>query len=179
MFKSILIFNILIFVTSYSLSAQSAHLKIKNDTIKFENFYIVENEKKILDRGNYILARKFIEYYDSKWKLLERYSTDSSGLPTGLYQTYHPNGNLKEEYFCIRNRIVGLYIEYHSNGKLKTIGNYNYFQCYSEIIRIDSTWTEYTENGVLEKQNSTYNSTKIGKWEHYSFNGDLIKEEDY
>lgn len=107
------------------------------------------------------------------------------GLQVGLWQVYYGSGKIHEEWSFgiiedkdgVYSCVTGAYNEYYANGGLKVRGYYT-------AVRSRVSDTEIVEDPVSgEKKNqvvykSVYSPRKVGLWEYYDEQGELIKKED-
>lgn len=67
--------------------------------------------------------------------------TYRDGFEEGICREWHPNGELKREWFAGRGRATGKIEEWHAGGKIRSVGVYEF----SAEIRYD----EWDESGNL------------------------------
>lgn len=111
------------------------------------------------------------------------------GKKEGLWESFHIDGSINGKGLYINNKRDGIWEYYFPNGGLSEKYNYKngikineekYYK--SGIISskqkyLNGSWEEkqYHENGKLSaKGNNEYGSSKIGIWEYYDANGQLI-----
>ena len=87
---------------------------------------------------------------------------------------YYSSGTIKEVFIYRKGFIVGTAKTYYPSGKLKSTTPYT--RPKNTIYGIVS---HFYENGQVEKKGKQYKNKKIGVWEYFDENSNLIKKETY
>jgi len=90
--------------------------------------------------GGNALHKDYIKYYRSN-QLAEQ-GKYNYGLKTGVWKTWHTNGQVDTKEQWYDGFLQGEYMEYNSNGKLITKGKYN------NNLKV-GTWVNYTTNDTI------------------------------
>jgi len=175
-----------LFILSLILSANSFALLASDTVNKVDNtgnkqgYWIVYNK-----------VKKLPAYADDA-KVEEGNYADSK--KTGVWKTFFPNGNLKNEITFTNNRPSGYAKMYHENGKLmeegvwqnnRWVGEFkSYYENGQEFMDFNYTSTGkrqgeqiyYYENGQLMMKGEMKDGKESGTWVGYYENGDKREE---
>ena len=83
--------------------------------------------------------------------------TDTNGKKTGVWETKHKNGNIKERGEYENNKRVGEWETNYDNGKIKHIGGYDNDKMVGE-------WKFYDKSGKLTTTGEYVNGKAAGEW---------------
>jgi len=123
---------------------------------------------------------KWTEYYNTgKIKTIGHYYNN---LPTGSWQFFYPNGQLKESYSITLIELesahntcrVGLYELFYENGQVKETG---FYKVLTELTAIEVLDYETSEPFVVNKLMPV--SKKYGIWEYFNNDGKIKSIEEY
>lgn len=175
-----------LFILSIILSAGSSTL-LASDTI---NKVDATGQK----QGYWIVYNKIkkLPAYTEDAKVEEGNYADSK--KTGVWKTFHPNGNLKNEITYTNNRASGYAKMYHENGKLmeegvwqnnRWVGEFKSYHengkefmdfNYSSTGKRQGEQKYYYDNGQLMMKGEMKEGKEIGTWVGYYENGDKREE---
>lgn len=114
-------------------------------------------------------------------------SYDSTGKPLvingdGLHKEYYENGKIKEKGLIQNGLQVGVWKSYYPNTKLKSIGKYKLtnWKISTNIVRKDSLWKFYFDNGKISSTRFYYDGLPYGIANFYYKDGKIRSvEENY
>ena len=154
-------------------------------------YRLLTKERKTIVEGSlsseadsYAREGKWVEYFDNGLVKITGYYYKNK--PTGMWQKYYPSGKImaaytyglvdNEEYFSV---LIGSYTECFENGRIRVNG------LYKASLNPNNKDSIYVEDAVTGEQvlktvpSRKPKSEKIGSWEYYSENGELMKKEEY
>lgn len=134
--------------------------------------------------------------YDSLGHLLLESEFDESGLGTGTWTAYYPNG--KKRYLGTKSNDLqtGWWTFYHENGSVQSEGvlqqnmwegEWKFYHSNGRVSEhhmyvhdtIHGFSHEYHENGTLHREGEKVMGLRDGVWKEYNENGTLTRETNY
>lgn len=115
---------------SYRDSAYTFHVKVlkdQEDGLLVRRYYWFHQGEVMSTVGNYSgkLLHGVFEKFDRDGRLLEK-GTFDNGLKTGLWTTWHVNGNLATQRHWSKGWRTNEFTEYYDNGTVKRKGGYKF-----------------------------------------------------
>ncbi len=155
----------------------------------YVSFRLYDRNNKLLVEGD-LGGRKYTDFFKKFGKWIAYYPNGKaewigyyySGVATGLWKYFYPNGQLKKTFTLapievdsfFLNRKVGLYEEYYENGNLQTTGFFK--------IAIDTTILQVYDWSIGNFKDTLVQapvSKPFGIWKYYKENGELKREEEH
>lgn len=104
--------------------------------------------------------------------VIESEGNYDSGIPSGFWKFYYPDGRIHMEGNYSNERKNGFWKSFNQAGFLEWEGNF------TNCIR-DGFWKFYYPNGQLKSEGNFTNAIKNGNWKFYFDNGVLDTELNY
>lgn len=153
------------------LIAKNTYIK-KTDVAESE---VYSAEGKVVAKGNYVNKKKngqwkYFSEEDGSLILLENYE---NGLLIGKTEAYLPGTQrIIEETEYVNGMKHGLYLRYYDNGVPMVEAYYS-----NDVLH--GTYVHYYPNGNVKEEGMFKEGAKIGPWNIYDVDGNLISTDNY
>jgi len=148
--------------------------RISRDTVVQSGPYSYYLNNSLQEYGNYLdgyPVGEWVTYYPNSSSVLERTNYGSEYMNVYYMVEYYQNGKVMQEgNVLVSHGKIGKWKEYYKSGALRSVG-----------VHFPITSKEMVEeqNGEMTMKYAKYTYQKDGRWQYFSEDGKLIKEETY
>ncbi len=163
---------------SYNLEAQELKVKKKSTALFIEEYQVLKSDKNV-KHGYYVKSKNPKNYVSLGVPIFKELGNYEKGQKTGKWYFFNDLGDLESEGIYQNGLMQGLWITYYQAIFLNYVSffasaiNKNYQLDKDGVFTINRDSLQLSSKGVYDK------NLKIGSWNYYSREGDLIHKFDH